>query len=168
MQFTPVKTEDRKNLDIRPGDTVKVWQRIQEGKKSRLQAFEGLLLARKHGTEPGATFTIRKISGGVGVEITLPLYSPKIEKIELISRPKRVRRAKLYYLRERAARQVRKKMKQMKQIKETIMDASKVEAKPEEDKEEPAESPKDIQAGPPQSESLGAETKKEESTKTKE
>ena len=73
MQFTPVKTEDRKNLDIRPGDTVKVWQRIQEGKKSRLQAFEGLLLARKHGTEPGATFTIRKISGGVGVEITLPL-----------------------------------------------------------------------------------------------
>lgn len=134
MKLSPVNIEERQKLDIRTGDTVKVWQRIQEGKKSRLQAFEGLVLYRKHGTEPGATFTVRKVSNGIGVELTLPIYSPKIEKIELISRPKRVRRAKLYYLRERATRQVRKKMKQMKQIGEVMME-KKDEPKPVETEE---------------------------------
>ncbi|MBU1178999.1 50S ribosomal protein L19 [Patescibacteria group bacterium] len=128
MKLSPVNIEERQKTDIRAGDTIRVWLRIdeiaQKGKaagKSKLQAFEGLIIARKHGKEPGATFTVRKISGGVGVELTLPLYSPKVEKIELISRPKRVRRAKLYYLRERAARQVRKKMKQSRQIREIVM-----------------------------------------------
>ncbi|MFC1756768.1 50S ribosomal protein L19 [Patescibacteria group bacterium] len=125
MQLSPVNIEERKKMDIKAGDTVRIWQRVQEGKKSRLQAFEGLIIARKHKNEPGATFTIRKISGGIGVEITLPIFSPKIEKVELISRPKRVRRAKLYYLRARAARQVRKKMRQMKQIREVVMETKK-------------------------------------------
>jgi large subunit ribosomal protein L19 len=139
MQLSPINIKERQKLDIRSGDTIRVWQRIQEGssrsktgKKTRLQAFEGLIIARKHGSEPGATFTIRKISGGIGVELTVPLYSPKIEKIELIKRPKRVRRAKLYYLRERAARQVRKKMKQMKQIGKVVMETP-AEEKPEEE-----------------------------------
>jgi len=153
MQLTPVNAEERKKLDIRPGDTIRVWQRITEivisgkgrnekaTKKSRLQAFEGLVIARKHGTEIGATFTIRKISGGIGVELTLPLFSPKVEKIQLVSRPKRARRAKLYYLRERAARQVRKKMKQMKQMGEVMMDTpiakpASPAGGPEEEKEE--------------------------------
>ncbi|MCF7835655.1 MAG: 50S ribosomal protein L19 [Candidatus Marinimicrobia bacterium] len=135
MQLSPIKTEERVKLDIKPGDTVRVWQRIQEEKKSRLQAFEGLVIARKHGTEPGATFTVRKTAkaGGVGVEMILPLYSPKIEKIELVSRPKRVRRAKLYYLRERAARAIRKKMKQSKQMGEVMMDTQKVSPKTDEE-----------------------------------
>lgn len=139
MQLTPVNIEERKKLDIKPGDTIRVWQRInepiirgkgvkkgkvRETKKSRIQAFEGLVIARKHKTEIGATFTIRKVSGGIGVELTLPLFSPKIEKIELVSRPKRARRAKLYYLRDWAARAVRKKMKQMKQRDEVMMSSS--------------------------------------------
>ena len=103
--------EERKNLDFRAGDTVRVWQKIKEGDKTRSQAFEGLVLARKHGTEPGATFTVRKVSEGVGVERIFPLYSPVIEKIEILKRG-RVRRAKLYYIREKAARETRRKMRQ--------------------------------------------------------
>ena len=137
MQLTPANIEERKKIDIKPGDTVRVWRRIQEGKKTRSQAFEGLVIARKHGKEIGATFTIRKVTKKIGVELTLPLCSPIIEKIELISRPKRVRRAKLYYLRERAARQVRKKMKQMKQVGKVVMETKEtVEEKPAETEKE--------------------------------
>ena len=119
--FSPVNMEERRKLDIRPGDTVRVWQRIKEGGKTRLQAFEGLVLARKHGKEPGATFTVRKVVGGVGVERIFPLYLPTIEKIELIRRSK-VRRAKLYYIRDRAAKETRKKMKQVRMVGEVMMD----------------------------------------------
>lgn len=101
------------NLDIRPGDIVKVWQKIKEGDKTRLQAFEGLIIARKHGNEAGATFTVRKMVGDIGVERIFPLHSPNIEKIETLSRSK-IKRAKLYYIREKAAKAIRKKMKQMK------------------------------------------------------
>ncbi len=132
MLISPINIEERQKLDIRAGDTIRVWQRIKEGDKTRRQAFEGLVIARKHGTEPGATFTVRKIIGGIGVELTLPLFSPNIEKIELVSRSK-VRRAKLYFVRERAARAVRKKMKQMRQIGEVMMETGKTitEAKSE-------------------------------------
>ena len=100
---------------MRSGDTVRVFVRIKEVGKDkkdriRLQAFEGLVLARKHGTEPGATFTVRKVSGGVGVERIFPLYSPIIDKIEIVRRTK-TRRSKLYYIREKVAREVRRKMK---------------------------------------------------------
>ena len=113
--FTPVKVSERKKLDMRSGDTVRVFVRIKEVGKDkkdriRLQAFEGLVLARKHGTEPGATFTVRKVSGGVGVERIFPLYSPIIDKIEIVRRTK-TRRSKLYYIREKVAREVRRKMK---------------------------------------------------------
>ncbi|MDP3051926.1 MAG: 50S ribosomal protein L19, partial [bacterium] len=108
--ISPIDIEQRKKLDIRPGTTVKVWQKIKEGDKTRLQAFEGLIIARKHGLEPGATFTVRKMFGDIGVERIFPLYSPNIDKIEMISRSK-VRRAKLYYIREKAARVIRKKMR---------------------------------------------------------
>ena len=110
-KFSPVDIEQRKKLDLRPGDTVRVWQKIKEGDKTRLQAFEGLMLARKHGLEPGATFTVRKISEGIGVERIFPLYSPVLEKIEILRRG-RVRRAKLYYIREKAQSEARRKMKQ--------------------------------------------------------
>lgn len=99
--------------DIRPGDTVKVVQKIKEGENTRLSAFEGMVLARKHGKGPGATFTVRKVVDGIGVERIFPLHSPLIEKIEVLKRATRVRRAKLYYIREKAAREVRKKMKQV-------------------------------------------------------
>ncbi len=113
--ISTVKIEDRKNLDIKPGDTVKVWQKIQEKGKTRLQAFEGLILARKHGTEAGATFTVRKVIDSVGVEKIFPLYTPMIDKIEVLRRSK-VRRAKLYFVREKAAKEIRRQMRRMLSI----------------------------------------------------
>ena len=108
---SPVDIEARKKLDFRAGDTIRVTQKVKEGEKTRLQAFEGMVLARKHGQEPGATFTMRKVIDGVGVERIFPLYSPEIDKIEIKSTTK-FKRAKLYYVRDRAAREIRKKMKQ--------------------------------------------------------
>ncbi|MEK7610230.1 MAG: 50S ribosomal protein L19 [Patescibacteria group bacterium] len=102
---------ERLALNFGPGATVRVWQKIKEGDKTRLQAFEGLVIARKHGREPGATFIVRKMSGDVGVEKTFPLYSPVIDRIEVL-RTSRVRRAKLYYTRDKSAREIRRKMKQ--------------------------------------------------------
>jgi len=110
IKISPVNMESRKNLGIRSGDTVVVWQKIQEKGKTRLQAFEGLVLARKHGNEAGATFTVRKVAGGVGVEKIFPLYSPIIDKIEITKRSK-VRRAKLYHIREKAAKEIKRQMR---------------------------------------------------------
>src|SRR3989344_5506413 len=93
--LAPVKAEDRKKLDIRSGDTVRVVQKIIEKGKIRLQAFEGLVIAVKHGREAGATFTVRKVASGVGVEKIFPLYSPMIDSIEMLKRSKG-RRAKFY------------------------------------------------------------------------
>lgn len=107
---SPVHVEERKDLGIRSGDTVRVWQKIQEKGKIRLQAFEGLVLSVKHGTEAGATFTVRRVASGVGVEKIFPLYSPVIDRIEVLKRTK-VRRAKLYYIREKAAREIRRQMR---------------------------------------------------------
>ena len=84
--------------DFRPGDSVKVHIRIIEGNKERIQIFQGIVIKRKYGTM-NATYTVRKISHGVGVEKTFSLHNPRIEKIEVITRG-RVRRARLYYLRK--------------------------------------------------------------------
>ena len=81
------------------GDTVKVYVKVVEGDKERLQAYEGTVIARKNGSIR-ETFTVRRLSYGVGVERTFPLHSPRIDKIEVVRKGK-VRRAKLYYLRER-------------------------------------------------------------------
>ena len=103
----------RKGWDIKSGNTVKVWQKIKEGDKFRLQAFEGLIIAHKHGYEPGATFTVRKISDGIGVERIFPIFSPIIEKIEVVKKSK-ARKAKLYYVRTKPAKEIRRKMKTLK------------------------------------------------------
>ncbi len=115
--------QERAALGIRAGDSVRVWQKIEELKKSkgankkevltknyRKQAFEGLVLAVKHGTEPGAMFTVRKVASGVGVEKIFPLYSPMIDSIEVLRRT-RTRRAKLYFIREKATRDVKRAMR---------------------------------------------------------
>lgn len=88
--------------DFRVGDTVRVYAKIKEGSRERIQMFEGIVLKRQNGGSR-ENFTVRKISGGVGVEKTWPLHSPVIEKIEVIRRGK-VRRAKLNYLRERVGK----------------------------------------------------------------
>lgn len=110
VKLNPINPEERKALTFRAGDTIKVHQIIHEKGKIRLQVFEGLVLARKHGTEIGATFTVRKIAEGVGVERIFPLYSPMIDRIEVVRRAK-VRRAKLYYVRDKAAKEISKQMK---------------------------------------------------------
>lgn len=112
VNVSPVNMEDRRTLGIKAGDTVKVHQKIQDKGKTRLQVFEGVVLARKHGNEPGATFTVRKVASGVGVEKIFPLYSPNIDKIEITKRAK-VRRAKLYYIREKVAREIKRQMRRM-------------------------------------------------------
>ncbi len=104
--------EERKAMSLRSGDTVRVWQKVKEKDKTRLQAFEGLVLSRKHGTEAGATFTVRKVIDGVGVEKIFPLYSPIVDKIEVLRRSK-VRRAKLYFVREKASKEIRRQMRRM-------------------------------------------------------
>lgn len=114
--ISPVNIEERRNLDLRSGDTVRVWQKIVEKGKTRLQAFEGLVLARKHGREAGATFTVRRMSSGVGVEKIFPLYSPTIDKIEVVKRSK-VRRAKLYHVREKAAKEISRQMRNLRMAK---------------------------------------------------
>jgi len=116
-QFTSVNQEDRKKLDFKAGDTVRVWSKILEKGKTRLQAFEGLVLSRKHGTESGATFTIRKVASGVGVERIFPLYSPNVDKIEVIRKSK-TRRSKLYYIRTKAVKEVKKRLKSVTLSKE--------------------------------------------------
>jgi large subunit ribosomal protein L19 len=96
-----------KNIpDFAPGDTVKVNVKIREGTRERVQAYEGVCIARSGKNEPSASFTVRKISLGEGVERVFPLFSPRIDSIELVRRGS-VRRAKLYYLRDRRGKSAR-------------------------------------------------------------
>ncbi len=98
-------------VKIKPGAKVRVWERIKEGEKERQSAFEGIVLARKHGSEAGATFTVRAMLQEVGVEKVYPINSPLIAKVEVISFPKKVRRAKLYFLRSLSSKRVVEKLK---------------------------------------------------------
>ena len=120
--------KERQNLKLRASDTVRVWQKIEElkqvkgankkevtTKNVRKQAFEGLILAVKHGNEAGATFTVRKVASGVGVEKVFPLYSPAIDSIEIV-KSSVVRRAKLYFIRRKAARDVKRQMRRVRAV----------------------------------------------------
>ena len=108
--ISSVKIEERKALKMKSGDTIRVHQKVKDGEKYRVQIFEGMVLARKHGTEAGATFTVRKVVDGIGVERIFPLYSPVIEKIE-VTRTSKTRRAKLYFVREKAVKEMKRRMK---------------------------------------------------------
>ena len=110
-KLSGVDIEAREKLDFHAGDTVRVWSKILDEKgKTRLQAFEGLVLARKHGKEIGGTFTVRRVASGVGVERIFPIFSPSIDKIE-ITKKSRARRSKLYYVRTKAVKDVRRKLR---------------------------------------------------------
>lgn len=105
------KSQLRKDLPkVSSGYTIRVYQKVEEGKKQRIQSFEGLVIAKKHGQGINATFTVRKISGGIGVEKIFPLHSPTITKIEILKKSK-IRRAKLYYMRKRFGKAARLKKK---------------------------------------------------------
>jgi large subunit ribosomal protein L19 len=92
--------------DFKPGDTVRVGYKVTEGSRSRVQMFEGVCISRRNGSGIGASFTVRKISFGEGVERMFPLYSTNVDSIEIVRRG-RVRRAKLYYLRDRRGKSAR-------------------------------------------------------------
>ena len=132
-KLSPVNIKEREALDFRAGDTIRVWSKIAEEKTStkankktekiikfRLQAFEGIVLARKHGKEIGATFTVRKIASGVGVERIFPLFSPTIDRIEIIKKAK-AGRSKLYYIRDKAVKDVRKKLRSVANEKTVVV-----------------------------------------------
>lgn len=95
---------------IKPGWTIRISQRIKEGAKTRVQAFEGMVISQKHGAEAGSTITVRKVSDGVGVEKTFPLYLPSIEDVVVVKKAK-VRRSKLYFLRDKTSKEIRKKLR---------------------------------------------------------
>lgn len=130
IKISPINIEERKKFDGRAGDTVRVSVKIKEGDKVRTQDFEGIIISRKHGTEAGGTFTVRKVASGVGVERTFPLYSPNIEKLEIKKRG-RVRRSKLYFIHEKASKEIKRKMRS-----EVVKEAVSPEVKTEETKSE--------------------------------
>lgn len=143
--------EERVALGLRPGDTVRVWQKIVELKKGkgankkevttknvRRQAFEGLVLAVKHGSEPGGMFTVRRVASGVGVEKIFPLYSPTIDSIEVLRRTQ-TRRAKLYFIRDKAARDQKRAMRKARAYVAPAAAAAASEEAPAEQETAPAE-----------------------------
>jgi len=112
--MNPIEMLEKEQIrvDLPPfgvGDTVRIYSRIREGDKERVQAFEGVVIRKRKGNT-GATFTVRKVSYGVGVEKIFPLHSPTIDKIKVISRGK-VRRARLYYLRKLSGKAAKLKEK---------------------------------------------------------
>lgn len=170
IQFTPIDVEKRKKLDIRSGDTVRVHLKIKEKNKTRIQIFEGIILAVKHGKEQGGTFTVRKVLSGVGVEKIFPLYSPVIDKIEVVKRSK-VCRSKLYYIREKVAREIRRKMRKIMSapiVKEDKKETKEITQQEQENKE--TKTPKENQtSGLEKKETASTEelSKPEESKKDK-
>jgi len=96
---------------IKPGAKVRVWERVKEGDKERQSAFEGIVIARKHGNEAGASFTVRAVLSDVGVEKVYPIHAPTIAKVDVLSSPKKVHRSKLYYLREFSSKKARERLK---------------------------------------------------------
>ena len=131
---------------LRPGDTVKVHQKIKEGNKERIQIFEGIIIAKKHGDGILATITVRKVVDGVGVERIFPIHSPALAKIEVVKSGK-VRRSKLYYLRTAKGKKTRLKKR----------DFAAAIAEPKEEPVEESASP----AETPTQETTGETTAKE-------
>ena len=127
VELIEKENQTKEIIPFKVGDTVKVYFKIVEGNKERIQVFEGLVIARKNGGIR-ETFTVRKISFGVGVERTFPVYSPRIDKIEVV-REGKVRRAKLYYIRDldgKAGIRVKEKIKVSDKKKQVLTEDEKV------------------------------------------
>lgn len=131
IAISPVNMESRREIGIRPGDSVRVWVKVEEKGKIRLQPFEGVVIALKHGSEAGAMFTVRRQTGGVAVEKIFPLYAPVIDRIEILKRAK-TRRAKLYHIRDKAAREIRRQMRRIKFVELSTTSDTEDKAKAEE------------------------------------
>ncbi|MFT5359942.1 MAG: large subunit ribosomal protein L19 [Candidatus Paceibacteria bacterium] len=166
IKISPVDMKFRKELGIKSGDKVRIHVKIQDKEKTRIQVFEGLVLSVKHGGEPGATFTVRKMSGKFGVERIFPLYSPVIDNIEILRRAK-VRRSKLYFLRDKTSKQIRRKLRAfvdfiMPEPEPEVAEVVEAEAPAEEVAETPKEEKKDEVKDAGGEDALVQETPKEE------
>ncbi len=159
--YMPQSVRNRKDFDVRAGDTVRVHVKIQEKGKTRIQTFEGLVLARKHGSENGGTITVRKVSNGVGVERIFPLYSPNIDSIEVVRRAK-VRRSKLYFLRDVVSRKMRYKLRRITEMMSSSADLPEWDTSDEVIPED-AEFEEEV-VGEEERESGGEENKEEEAS----
>ncbi|PIR73841.1 MAG: 50S ribosomal protein L19 [Candidatus Moranbacteria bacterium CG10_big_fil_rev_8_21_14_0_10_35_21] len=122
------KQQTKEVPELKAGDLVRVYRKIKEGEKERVQIFEGMVIAIKGGQSSSPMVTVRKISEGVGVEIILPIYSPKVEKIEILKRAK-VRKSKLYYFRGLTAKESRMKNKDSEDVASQPEEKSKTEGK---------------------------------------
>lgn len=155
----------RKTLpEFRVGDIVRVHQRIREGGKERIQIFEGLVIAKKHGASMSGTFTVRRVASGIGVERVFPLHSPLIAKIERV-RSADVRRAKLYYLRGRIGKKARLKTVDAYATWEDVEEEPTEEAPVEATEEAPATEASDAVETAPKEEAA-VETPAEETSAT--
>ncbi|MEF3691877.1 MAG: 50S ribosomal protein L19 [Candidatus Moraniibacteriota bacterium] len=112
LDFNQDQRKNKSMPEIKTGYIVKVYRKIKEGSKERIQIFEGMVIAKKGGQSSSPMITVRKVSGGVGVELVLPIFSPSIEKIEVVKKAK-IRRSKLYYIRDKSAKSLRLKYKDM-------------------------------------------------------
>lgn len=143
-QYNRKVRQSKKYPDLKSGDIVKIHRKIKEGDKERIQIFEGIIVSIKGKQSSSPMVTVRRVSFGTGVEITVPLYSPAISKIEVVKRAK-VRRSKLYYLREKGFRLSKLKMKELGQfvakegeseVEEKKKDEAKTEEQPKKATEE--------------------------------
>ena len=141
QQIAPIDVAKRRTSGFEVGDTVRVHQKIAEKDKTRIQVFEGTVISRKHGTEPGATFTVRRVgTDGVAVEKIFPLYAPTIDRVEIAQKVK-TRRAKLYFLRGRTPKQLREKLRgTVSSIKDAVFQEA-----PQQEKEEVREKQPEVQ-----------------------
>ena len=114
-----MEKENKKEIfNVRPGDEIRIYHKIPDPEgKGKTQIFQGIVIARKHGKEIGATITVRRVISGIGVEKIFPIHSPLIEKVEVLKRGK-VKRAKLYYLREAKGKKAKLKRKEGAQVAE--------------------------------------------------
>jgi large subunit ribosomal protein L19 len=103
------KIQDKPKKTIRTGNTIKVHFKIKEGEKSRIQVFEGIVIAKHREDSPDATITVRRVTGGYGVERIFPINSPLIEKIEIVKIATKIRQSKIFYLRDRKGKKARLK-----------------------------------------------------------
>jgi len=138
-QYNRKVRQSKKYPDLKSGDIVKIHRKIKEGEKERVQIFEGIIVSIKGKQSSSPMITVRRVSFGTGVEITIPLYSPAIAKIEIVKSAK-VRRSKLYYLREKGFRLSKLKMKELGQFvsqeEELKVEEKEVEEKKEEQPDE--------------------------------
>ncbi|HOK20935.1 MAG TPA: 50S ribosomal protein L19 [Candidatus Paceibacterota bacterium] len=127
-----VTKDQLKNVPlIKAGMQVRVYEKVKEKDRERIQVFEGIVIAQKHGKGPQATFTVRKVVDGIGVEKTWPLHSPSIEKIEIVRAPK-VRQSKLYFIRKLSPTKIRRKLSVFKSV---VSEKTKLEETEEQNNE---------------------------------